>query len=184
MALITRMSRLFKADFHAVLDQIEEPGALLRQSIREMEEILEDAQLRQAHTVHREQKLFTRLNELDHSLLELDEKLDLCFESGQDELARGLVKRKLESSALRNIIDVQHRAIAQDALRQKKALAENQQVLESLRQKADVFAEPTVPESDLTRAGHDQVGGIFSPPIDDNDIEVAWLQEKARRRSS
>jgi phage shock protein A len=33
MALINRISRLFKADFHAVLDQIEEPEGLLKQAI-------------------------------------------------------------------------------------------------------------------------------------------------------
>ena len=38
MTLITRLSRLFRADFHAVLDRIEEPETLLRQAIREMEE--------------------------------------------------------------------------------------------------------------------------------------------------
>ena len=40
MALITRVSRLFQADFHAVLDRIEEPDLLLRQAVREMEEEL------------------------------------------------------------------------------------------------------------------------------------------------
>ena len=40
MALITRVSRLFQADFHAVLDRIEEPEVLLRQAVREMEEEL------------------------------------------------------------------------------------------------------------------------------------------------
>ncbi len=43
MALITRVSRLFQADFHAVLDRIEEPEVLLRQAVREMEEELQDA---------------------------------------------------------------------------------------------------------------------------------------------
>ena len=38
MALITRLSRLFQADMHAVLDKIEEPELLLKQAIREMEE--------------------------------------------------------------------------------------------------------------------------------------------------
>ncbi|MGH8588771.1 MAG: PspA/IM30 family protein, partial [Gammaproteobacteria bacterium] len=37
MALITRVSRLFRSDLHAVLDRIEEPEVLLRQAIREME---------------------------------------------------------------------------------------------------------------------------------------------------
>ena len=40
MVLISRISRLFRADLHAVLDRIEEPEALLRQAIREMEELL------------------------------------------------------------------------------------------------------------------------------------------------
>jgi len=184
MALITRVSRLFKADFHAVLDQIEEPGALLRQSIREMEEALEDAQLRLAHTARRKEKLAFRLNELDRSLVELDEKLDLCFKSAQDGLARGLVKRKLESIAFRNQIDEQHRAIAQDASQQKSTLAKNQQALESLRQKAEVFTDHLASEGNTSATRYDFVAGDFSPPIDDNEVEIAWLQEKARRQSS
>ena len=36
MALINRMSRLFTADIHAVLDRIEEPNVLLKHAIREM----------------------------------------------------------------------------------------------------------------------------------------------------
>ena len=38
MALITRLTRLFRADVHAVLDRIEEPDVLLRQAVRDMEE--------------------------------------------------------------------------------------------------------------------------------------------------
>ena len=36
MALITRLTRLFEADFHAVLDRIEEPELQLKQAVREM----------------------------------------------------------------------------------------------------------------------------------------------------
>ena len=37
MALVTRLSRLFQADVHAVLDRIEEPDLQLRQAVREMQ---------------------------------------------------------------------------------------------------------------------------------------------------
>ncbi len=40
MALINRMSRLFTADVHAVLDRLEEPDVLLKHAVREMEEEL------------------------------------------------------------------------------------------------------------------------------------------------
>ena len=46
MALIHRVSRLFRADFNAVLDHIEEPELLLRQSIRDMEDELADCDRR------------------------------------------------------------------------------------------------------------------------------------------
>ena len=45
MTLLTRISRLFRADFHALLDSLEEPDVLLRQALREMEEeMLRDEQ--------------------------------------------------------------------------------------------------------------------------------------------
>ena len=52
MALINRVTQLFKADFHAVLDRIEEPEQLLRQSIRDMEDVLlaADRPLAATHT--------------------------------------------------------------------------------------------------------------------------------------
>ena len=48
MALINRMSRLFTADVHAVLDRIEEPDVLLKHAVREMEEELARGEQRAA----------------------------------------------------------------------------------------------------------------------------------------
>ena len=58
MALINRFSRLFTADMHAVLDRIEEPDALLKQAVREMEEELTRMQT-QSRSLHEE---LARLN--------------------------------------------------------------------------------------------------------------------------
>ncbi len=52
MALINRISRLFKADFHAVLDQIEEPEQILKQAIRDMEDDLATTEQRVALCAH------------------------------------------------------------------------------------------------------------------------------------
>ena len=45
MALVTRLSRLFRADLNAVLDRLEEPEMLLRQAVREMEEEVDREEL-------------------------------------------------------------------------------------------------------------------------------------------
>ena len=80
MALITRISRLFKADFHAVLDQVEEPRMLLKQAIREMEDGLSETELRQRHTLSERDELKQRQDELEKALSDIEEELDICFE--------------------------------------------------------------------------------------------------------
>ena len=37
MALITRLSRMMRADFNALLDRLEEPDILLAQALRDMQ---------------------------------------------------------------------------------------------------------------------------------------------------
>ena len=95
MALITRISRLFRADLNAVLDRVEEPEMLLRQSIREMEDHLSADEQKSRVMQHESDRLEVRLSEIDAKLLRLDEELDLCFSTDNEDLARSLVKRKL-----------------------------------------------------------------------------------------
>ena len=44
MPILNRVKRLFQADVHAILDVIEEPEAVLKQAIREMQESLDQKQ--------------------------------------------------------------------------------------------------------------------------------------------
>ena len=105
MALITRVTRLFRSDLHAVLDNIEEPVALLKQAVREMEESI-DADEQQLKLIqHEHTQVLSRQADLEHSFEQMEEELDICFESGKDDLARGLIKRKLESQRLAKVLD-------------------------------------------------------------------------------
>ncbi len=108
MALINRISRLFKADFHAVLDQIEEPEQLLKQAIRDMEDDLTTTEQRVALCAHEQEALSVRSNELEDTLSEIDEQLALCFESEKDDLARNLIRRKLEAGRLLKHLHKKH----------------------------------------------------------------------------
>jgi phage shock protein A len=75
MRLIARVSRLFRADLHAVLDRVEEPDLVLRQAVREMEEDLtRDGRNREA--LHAElQRIAARDEEIERSLSGMEEEL-------------------------------------------------------------------------------------------------------------
>jgi len=182
MALINRVSRLFKADFHAVLDQIEEPEMLLKQAIREMEDDLAETKQRIRICAHDQGALSTRKSEIDRKLAEIDDELDLCFASKKDELAKGLIKKKLEAERLSKRLNTKHAASEKYLGDQRAMLDENRATLEGLRQKAELFAQriPADSESEF-----DDIGWMSQElRVSDDEVEVAFLREKNARSQS
>lgn len=182
MALIHRISRLFQADFHAVLDQIEEPDLLLKQAIREMEDELSESEQRIRACAHDQDALAARKAEIDGKLGEIAEQLDLCFASNKDDLARGLIRKKLEAERLSKRLSAKHGAAEKFLLQQRTLLDENRTTLEGLRQKAELFAHRTPAESG---SEFDDIAWMARElRVSDDEVEIAYLREKdARIRS-
>ena len=175
MALINRMSRLFTADVHAVLDRIEEPDVLLKHAIREMDEELARSEQRVRALEHERETLAERHRKVQTALTELGAQLDVCFASDNDELARKVVKRKLETDKLG--AHVTERATAVDKeLAQRRALADEQRErLDVLRQKAELLAAAPSAGAEWGRAGF---------AVGEDEVEVALLRERQARKPS
>ena len=184
MALINRISRLFKADFHAVLDQIEEPEALLKQAIRDMEDDLAATEQRIALRAHDQDALAARLSDLKATIAEIDAELDLCFASKKDELARSQIKKKLEAERLLKRLTATFDANRQTLDEQRASVEENTNTLESLRQKAELIAHRTPVGSDLGSDFDDVAWMARELNVSDDEIEIAYLREKSARSAS
>jgi phage shock protein A len=180
--VINRIARLFNADFQAVLDRIEEPAQLLRQAIRDLEEQLAEREQQSKARAQEQQTLGKRIQELDSKLGETDSELDICFESGKDDLSRDLVRKKLEFQRLLQRARANESANAVHLADLRKQIDENRAALESLKQKADVFARC---EPARASAGYDD--GQWTSrdlAISETDIEIALLRERSARRAS
>lgn len=180
MALINRVSRLFKADFHAVLDQIEEPEQVLKQAIRDMEDELQSSEQRIAVCSQECEGLALRQVELESSVKDFAGQLDLCFESGKDELARGLIRRKLEAERVLQRLNSRLDANAAFLADQRRLLEENRNTLDSLRQKSEVFSR---------RSSIGTTASEFEDPswlvgdmnVSEDEVEIAFLREQSER---
>ena len=175
MALITRLSRLFEADLHAVLDRIEEPDALLRHAVREMEEALDLDQQQIGLLKHEQGQLAARQTELERSLARIGEELNICFDSGKDDLARKLIKRKLEAQRFGSFLSRKCKVLEERLGGLTTRIEENRARLESMHQKAELLAGA---ESSKQPEEH------WTPPdfpIRQEDVEVAFLREKQNR---
>ena len=181
MALIHRMTRLFQADMHAVLDRIEEPEQSLRQAIREMEADLDSGQQQLRQRAVEQRKLQATQAELETRLADIEHDLDLCFKAQKDDLARGLVRKKLEAQGLLKRLRSLETANADWLSEQQARLEENRSTLESLRQKAEILA--LKPSPDSTSEWSESSWATRDITVSDSDVEVAFVREQNARRA-
>jgi len=173
MALINRMSRLFTADVHAVLDRIEEPDVLLKHAVREMEEELARSEQRVRALTHEHETLGERQRKTEAMLAELGIQLDVCFESNNEELARKVLKRRLETERLERHVGERRAALDKELTALRAAVDEQREQLDVMRQKAELLA---------TTGGGDELRNDFA--VGDAEVEVALLRERQKRNRS
>ncbi len=176
MALITRLSRLFEADFHAVLDRIEEPELQLRQAVREMQFALEQDRQRSKLLQHEAGQLDQAAAGAGAALEALDQELDICLEAKKDDLARDLVRRKLATERQLQAIRRQADTIGAQRRDLDREIEEQGQQLSAMQQKLELLAGRDDPPG----------AGVGAPPdsIRSEEIEIALLREKQRRAKS
>lgn len=176
MAILTRLSRIFKADFHAVLDRIEEPEALLKQAIREMEEALLHHEKTGRQLAKELEQLALKQAELEQFLNELTEKLSCCFDSNNEALAYPLVRQQLEAQKQLKMVVKQRESVETRATELDTQLQEQRILYESTRQKAAIFIEEeqnaVCRGGDMT--GFDNTAALFS----EEEVELELLQQK------
>lgn len=174
MALINRMSRLFTADLHAVLDSIEEPDVLLKHAVREMEEELARGEQVIRALEHERGTLAERRRKTRALLEELDEQLDVCFADGNEELARKVIKRRLETERLERHVAERLGTLDEEVAARRASLDEQREQLDVMRQKAELLA---------TTAGGDEWSKTDFA-VGEAEVEVALFRERQKRRPS
>lgn len=178
MALITRVSRLFRADMHALLDRVEEPEILLKQAIREMQENVLEQEKQVKLTDQELTQIASRLTELEHALEELRDELDICFDSDNDTLAKVLLKRKLEAERMQKLLQRKQDALTRQRQELARHIQENRARLTSMQQKAELLCQ----QNTLSRDEHDPLAAELM--VRDEDVEVAFLREKQKRKGA
>jgi phage shock protein A len=175
MALINRMSRLFTADVHAVLDRIEEPDVLLKHAIREMEEELASGEQRVRMLEQESGALTDRQRKVQSALAELHGQLEVCFEGRNDELARKIIRRQLETERLDKHVAERRAAVDRQLAERRATLDAQREQLDVMRQKADLLAVGPSGGDEWSRTEF---------AVGDDEVEVAFLRERQRRQPS
>jgi phage shock protein A len=177
MPLINRLARLFRADVHAVLDQIEEPGLLLRQAVRDMEDAVADGDARRAALIRCRDANRARHGEIALAQARMGGELALCLDAGNESLARLMLRRRLEGERLQAHLDRECGRLDAAVQELERDLADQREALQRFRQQAAVHA-PTPPDDS---AGAAPPWSAESFAVTDADVELALLREQRSR---
>jgi phage shock protein A len=120
-------------------------------------------------------QLSARASELDRTLAGFERELDVCFASGEEELARGVVRRRLETQRLASLLVRRRQALQESSAALATQVEENRTRLESMRQKSELLAE------EATVARGDESWGPSECSVRQEEVEVALLAEKQKR---
>ena len=110
MGIMTRFARLWKADVHGFMDQIEDKGLVLKQHLREMEDELarKDARANRMFGMKqsRERELARAVRETNR----IEEDLAAALESDRDDIARFLIRKlktvEAQKQELENFVEI------------------------------------------------------------------------------
>ena len=175
MSIGKRIVRLVKADIHGILDCLEDPLSILQQAIRDMEEELSNTEKELAIAREEAARLQQLQSQAEVGHREASRQLDVCFESGNDQLAKGFMRKRLETEKRIKTI-AQHlgeNAGTQSSLQTR--IKEQNEKLSSIREKTELFLyqEPSASGSEDSCCA-----------VSDEQIELAILEEKRKRQTS
>src|SRR5262245_22615370 len=182
MTLIKRMTRLFQADVHGILDQLEDPAAVLRQAVREMEAVVSENEGKLAMLEKRHQHLLSLQADTVSASAELESQVDLALHSGNEALCRALVRKKLEYENRGREIERAITRVTEAKTETLKQLADRRERLQAIIKKIEVV----VPADDVMdpEATGDEDEFSFGRlerrfyAVTDEDVEVAMLKLK------
>lgn len=183
MALITRLTRLLRADLHAVLDRLEEPEILLAQALREMEEAIAADEGSARALAKDQQQLALRRAEIARRLARIRDELDTCLSAAEEGLARTLLRRRLENERLDRLLEGRERELKGRGEELAGQLDARRRRLAEIRAKLRAEAEQVDFREPQTRAATGDDRHTDCSPIRDADVEIALLAEKRRRAS-
>ncbi len=179
MSIVNRLKQMVRADANAVLDNIEDPESLLKQSLRDMSQSLSEQEKYLAKLEHQKTVLLKDIDQQESSLVDIQHELELCLDEQNESLARHVVKRKLQASRILQQMQLRlDQLIACQKIKQAE-FAERKMTFEALEQQAKVVAAAA---NDSSSFNHDPAQSPFS--VSEEDIDIALLKEKQMRGAS
>jgi phage shock protein A len=177
MKIMARILRIWKADIHGFMDRFEDQDLLLRQSLREMENCLQQKETRIQQLGERARNLEADLKAREQEMSTLENDLAMALGKQKDTIARLLIRRQIVQQKQCEHVQRQHETL-KDRQKQCSELLEQQRLrYEILKVKAGSFLQASEQNMAHERFGlFNETSGVCS--VDEDEIEIELIRRK------
>ena len=183
MAILARIVKIFKADIHGVMDQLQDRGLLLKQHLRDMEEALnrKEAKLRKMTALHSQGLKDLAGYKQQWEALEHD--LTVAVRKNKDDIARMLIRKMKPLEDLRDELTRHLEALDEEMIQFKNYLHQQRLRYAQLKNRTTEYLHNTHMqqwEKDVIDPVYDDGYGELA----DQEIELELLKRKDALGSS
>ena len=177
MTIITRFVRLFKADVHGVMDQLEDKGLLLRQYLREMETSLGQKERQLGALSERMDRLSSHMERNTAEMRKLDTDVDLALSKQKDEIARMLIRRHRNLEIAVGHQEEQLAAATLERTRLVEIIKDQRLQYETVQARSEAWHQRSV-DKPFVDAARSFPGDHHPLNIRDEEIELELIRRK------
>lgn len=178
MGMMTRIMRLWKADMHGVMDQLEDKALMLKQCLREMEQSLQQKQRRLNQLRSTCEQIQAQLAARDKEQLKLEADLSLAVNKNKEDIARLLIRKRLVLQGECERLSRQSRQLEEEQMRLSQLVQQQQNQYEQLKIKCAAHCQQAE-----QRAGDDnsdiwsESAGSLYPSEEEIELELLRFKE-------
>ena len=136
MGIMSRFVRIFKADIHGVMDQLEDKALLLKQYLRDMEASLEQKETRLKKVNAARNQARRECDKYSLEIHKMEQDIETAIQKGKDDIARLLIKKLRPLCKLRDGLADHMDTLDQDAAGFQDCIARQRLQLDQLRHRA------------------------------------------------
>lgn len=179
MTLLTRFVRLFKADVHGVMDQMEDKRLLLRQYLREMETSLGRKEAQLASLGERIARMTDQAGRHRQEMDKLEKDLDLALSRDKDDIARMLIRRRRAFETAVGHLDGRIASLSREQTGLAETIAGQKLQYASLETRTEAYCRHASNDDDPFTSAAQAFAFDRSPmEVRDEEIELELIRRK------
>jgi phage shock protein A len=177
MGIMTRVVRIFKADVHGVMDQLEDRELLLKQHLRDMAEALSLKEIKLNQMLASRKQAQQEHDNYRQQSQALEQDLAVAIQKNKDDIARMLIRKIKPLDSLRDQIAERIRNLDEETSGYRDLLNQQRLQYEQLKHRSIEFCHKT-PMSGWQKNLPEIVAGGKFGELTEQEIELELLKRK------